>query len=295
MAVVNFSFSRGLRGLVVWALACAASLSLAQAQALRGVALAQQRAEIQDPVVLEIKLDRAGPGCGVLLSDGTGGEYRVVLRDPVTPFSLNYARDGRFEVQLQGKPTFEGYALYWACEGQLKASVLVESNATRRQRLAAEAAAKKRAQEQAVAQAKADEQRRADEAKARELAQVQEVERQKAAMEAAARQRAADEAARQRAAHEAAVAKAREELQRAREANVLNRLKKMLSFGGSSNTTVADSASKSAAKMSCQFQSEKNIDDKEKQCLYTCEDGSLEGRTRNREVDCPQFINSANS
>lgn len=46
--------------------------------------------------------------------------------------------------------------------------------------------------------------------------------------------------------------------------------------------------------MVCKLQSEKVIQGRERQCLYRCTDGTIEGRTRKVDQECLKTVFSAN-
>ena len=46
--------------------------------------------------------------------------------------------------------------------------------------------------------------------------------------------------------------------------------------------------------MVCKLQSEKVIQGRERQCLYRCTDGTIEGRTRKVDQECLKTVLSAN-
>ena len=47
-----------------------------------------------------------------------------------------------------------------------------------------------------------------------------------------------------------------------------------------------------AKSMTCKLSSEKLVGGREKQCLYVCEDKSIEGRTRAPSSSCPRTVQS---
>jgi hypothetical protein len=47
-----------------------------------------------------------------------------------------------------------------------------------------------------------------------------------------------------------------------------------------------------AKAMTCRLSSEKVVGGREKQCLYVCEDKSIEGRTRAVSSSCPRTVQS---
>ena len=181
----------------------------AWAQNIASLTADKPRHEPMQAVEVTLSLERPSAGCSVVLDDGLGHEQRVVVRGANAHSTFRYAQDGRYRVRAQGKPGFEGYDLFMACEGQANLTVVIESKANRAKRLAAEAAAKKAAEARAqeLAAQQAAQAQAAEEAK-RE-AERTDIERQKAALEAAARQRAVDlEKRKQEARAELAAAKA---------------------------------------------------------------------------------------
>lgn len=278
--------ARGV-GVLVATFVCAQAF----AQSVMSVTSSVSRPEPGATFVVTTRLDRPSPACGVVVQDGHGREIRQVIRGQEADLSLSFATDGRYQISAEGKPMFEGFDLVMACKGRAEATVVVESARNRAKRLAAEAAAKKAADERAAAEAAriaAEEQARQE---AERAAAEADIAKQKADLEAAARQRAVERAKRIEEAR-AELAAARAEAKRQAEMSPLNRIRNL--FKSSSDEAPSPSAA-GASKMSCKLSEEKAVDDREKQCLYTCDDGSIEGRTRKRDVDCPKFINSANS
>ncbi len=62
-----------------------------------------------------------------------------------------------------------------------------------------------------------------------------------------------------------------------------------LAVAGAAGPASAQSGSKS---MTCKLSSEKVVAGRERQCLYVCEDKSLEGRTRSVSSTCPKTVQS---
>lgn len=63
-----------------------------------------------------------------------------------------------------------------------------------------------------------------------------------------------------------------------------------LAVAGATGPATAQSDRKS---MTCKLSSEKVIAGRERQCLYVCEDKSLEGRSRSPSSSCPRTVQSA--
>jgi hypothetical protein len=62
-----------------------------------------------------------------------------------------------------------------------------------------------------------------------------------------------------------------------------------LAVAGAIGPATAQSDRKS---MTCKLSSEKVVGGRERQCLYVCEDKSLEGRTRSTSSSCPRTVQS---
>ena len=283
----GLTMRRWVKGGLGLMLGCGLSWAVS-AQTIQGLSAPNKVYDNGETVPLRVTLLSHTQACGLLISDALGREQRLVaLPGQDVTASLSFPEDGRFRVRVSGKPLLQGYELLFACEGEAQHMVTVENSAKRAKRLAAEAAAKKAEQEaaaKAAAEAEAARQRAAKEA----AITAAEEAATRAVLEKKARERAAALA---KAKRDAEIKALREQIRAAKERGPMDRLRELFS----SDDGGGDSQAAGDEKMSCNVTSETPVDDKDKQCLYTCSDGSIEGRTRAKSVDCPKYINSANS
>lgn len=196
----------------------------AHARLIQGLQVENRHFRLSESVLVHLSLDQPTQGCGAVFSDDQGRTRRLLVRGDGAQTAFDFARDGRYEIKVRGKPIFDGYDLYWACEGHAAVKVTVESQANRAKRLAAAAAAKKAAEERAAADAARQAAEAAARAEEERTAGQREIERQKAALEAAARQRALD-LQRRTAEAKAELEAARAEAKRLADLSAIDRIK----------------------------------------------------------------------
>lgn len=65
-----------------------------------------------------------------------------------------------------------------------------------------------------------------------------------------------------------------------------------LALSTSSCSRAPDPTLSGAGNMSCKLQDDKIVEGRTRHCLYRCDGGALEGRSRGVDQSCPGYINS---